>query len=162
MNRIVRTKPLLSLLTEREQEEAVGLDRGDASDRERVALGGRVLTRLWPEWRREIDLDLLDMDDPRCCILGQLWGTADYDGVALNGFTRAVRRRWQYDMSTATIGGMGFLVMPRQDGRTDYSELNAAWERVVRCHVQGCQFTEGHECDHHDADGMWIPEVPNE
>lgn len=32
------------------------------------------LDELYPGWENQIDLDQLDMMDPSCCILGQLYG----------------------------------------------------------------------------------------
>lgn len=45
---------------------------------ERVAAGAELLDELYPEWEKQIDLDLIDMADGDRCIVGQLFG--DYEG----------------------------------------------------------------------------------
>lgn len=40
----------------------------------RVATGTTLLDRHWPGWAALIDLDRLDIQSPRDCVLGQLYG----------------------------------------------------------------------------------------
>lgn len=54
-----------------------------------VRIGAKLLDRLYPGWAYEIDLDRLDLLDPRQCILGQL---VRNDGDGTSGFDRVHHR----------------------------------------------------------------------
>jgi len=53
---------------------------------EEVARGVALLDEKRPGWEHEIDLDKLDIKDPKCCVLGQVYGGFTV-GYAEVGFT---------------------------------------------------------------------------
>ncbi|MER7164521.1 hypothetical protein ABT336_00360 [Micromonospora sp. NPDC000207] len=77
----------------------------------KVTAGLAWLDQNHPGWPDRIDLDVLDIEDPLSCVLGQTVG--DFWLVPIS-----------YDEATA----MGFEVPPGDPGRI---ELTEAWRRAI-------------------------------
>jgi hypothetical protein len=89
---------------------------------ERVAVGAALLDAELPGWAERIELGLLDLGSPRCCVLGQLYGTYSV-GLAEVGFG------WLGDHSRE----YGFTAYPTE-GDT-FAGLTAAWRGEVAARV---------------------------
>lgn len=98
----------------------------NASVLERVEAGAARLdgSQGGPGWEAHVDLTTLNMQDPRCCTLGQLYG--DYDTGATDlGIDRGDEDEDDfpaYDLGFDTYYGMA----------SEYEELTEAWRELVR------------------------------
>ena len=83
--------------------------------RSRVLAGARLLDEQCPKWEKDIDLERLEMDSCRRCILGQLFGDYNNGKLALGLITGAV---------------FGFNEVGSEDVMK-FPELTAMWKRLV-------------------------------
>lgn len=74
------------------------------------------------DWRAELDLDALNIADPRRCVMGQLFGLASAEGYGL--LTR------QYNLGDGDAWQLGLIWAP--DSRHDEAQLlTEEWRRQV-------------------------------
>lgn len=87
-----------------------------ASIRIRVEAGAALLDRIRPGWLDDIDLITLDLADPECCMLGQLYGK--------------YRAGWPDAVISAELGF--FADGPDREARVaEYAQLTEAWRDLV-------------------------------
>lgn len=87
---------------------------------ERVDAGADWLNENLPDWRNQINLDVLDLLWEETCILGQ-YNIAKYNDA---GFDKALHAYFNNDIDRAVA--LGFL-----SGDFNYTELNAAWRQKI-------------------------------
>jgi hypothetical protein len=93
----------------------------------RVTRGAEALDRVLPSWYRLVNTELLDLENPALCILGQLFPD--------RGFVQAVREVVSVDLdNTPVIAALGTdhgfdLITPYTDehGFDDYQVLTELW-----------------------------------
>ena len=93
--------------------------------RGRVARGAELLDSIRPGWRKEVDLDRLDLSSCHECVLGQLFGGYTYGEDELQ---RAVPD-FYYDHSVSIGAFYGFSKTIREDFR--WEDLNKAWREEI-------------------------------
>ena len=89
---------------------------------ERVERGATLLDKKRPGWEKEIDLDNLDMREPKCCIVGQL-----HEGQFAMGLSQLGLLPWTEDNEVSS-GVFGFTT-PR--GVDEYAQLTASWKTLL-------------------------------
>ena len=96
---------------------------------ERVAKGAALLDAEQPGWADRIDLDELELESCRHCVLGQLFSGGCPDPEAClgceDGFEHVTNSRPELDFPA-----LGFD-KSRTDGDGAYSELTAEWRRLI-------------------------------
>jgi hypothetical protein len=92
---------------------------------ERVAVGAALLDAELPGWAERIELGLLDLGSPRCCVLGQLYGTysVGLEAVGLDWGPSCPERSRE----------RGFTAFP--GGGDTFAGLTAAWRGEVAARV---------------------------
>lgn len=94
---------------------------------EQISAGMKMLDYAKPNWRKDLDLDVLCMSDMRRCVLGQLYGDFS-DGVFyLSGLSGLEKWEWAQ--------GFGFDA-PFLAG---YVTLTAEWKAAISGHPSFCE-----------------------
>lgn len=99
---------------------------------DRVARGAAELDRILPGWYEKIDLEILDLDSPCKCVLGQLSVDiidvpGSYGGVVMalsHDATATGSKRW--------ARSRGFLAQFDAKIEEDADRLTEAWKRFIR------------------------------
>lgn len=100
---------------------------------ERVALGVALLNERRPNWRSQVDIDVLEMNDRSWCIIGQVFGVNPDDWSAVEEYVDALT-------ALGVHGGEGGLYgfdLTREQyeaywGEHDkWEELTSAWLEVL-------------------------------
>jgi len=100
---------------------------------EKAFAGAEFLDSVRPGWEREIDHDVLNIGDPSCCMLGQLYAS----------FKKGLKK---LDLNNEDAVEMGFLApaelnynrgdevseMEVRIVNKQYEELTAAWREIQR------------------------------
>ena len=98
---------------------------------EQVSKGIEVLNRNRPNWRDKIDIEALDTNDWRDCVLGQVFGSySDGMDALLPEFSLTSEHCLSvaytvFDMRTSFANDNGF------DARENVRELTLEWKRVL-------------------------------
>jgi hypothetical protein len=71
-----------------------------------VRNGAALLDATLPGWRKKIDLDLLDLNSTRCCILGQLFAHQ----ASIAGFWYGINVYYCFDKHGRTSNDFGFHI----------------------------------------------------
>ena len=82
--------------------------------RNRAEAGAHFLDRQCPGWPKKVNPDILDLDHPRKCVLGQLYGRYHKGFFALGLGVRRARR-------------LGFTAK----NNTEFRALTRAWKKVI-------------------------------
>lgn len=88
--------------------------------KERIELGAKWLDMTKPDWKDKIDLSILDMDDSKHCIIGQVFGNFN-----------TVRGKV---LSESTVEKYGFIYHDHEDDDdtdNEINELTEAWKEYL-------------------------------
>lgn len=95
---------------------------------ERVVKGAAYLDTIRPGWEDEIDLEILDITDASCCVLGELYADeVPADDEHLNGYDYATKK---FSWSIGDAAAHGFTVASWGEPK-QWEELQAAWEELI-------------------------------
>ena len=83
-----------------------------------VENGMYFLDETRPNWADEIDLDILDLGDSNCCILGQLCDSYDNGQVEL-------------EINSDECRGFGFTLYGLHAGE-DFEALTDTWKQLIQ------------------------------
>lgn len=98
-----------------------------------VACGVTFLDDIMPDWRAKVDLELLDMSDPNCCVIGQVFDEPDAEPYPISGSAwwrgTAALRDWveahgYNELEDSPAVEFGF---EHDRGRQSYDELQELW-----------------------------------
>jgi hypothetical protein len=114
---------------------------------QRIDLGTQFLDAVRPGWANQIDLDSLDLENPRACVLGQVFAerAAEYDNVSpfvIGGWAAhdwLVEQGYQLNDESDEYFNAAKACGFERDGVTrgwpfgedTYDELQAAWTQVI-------------------------------
>ena len=92
-----------------------------------VRLGAKLLDKKFPGWAKKITPDILELNDPHRCVLGQLYGDFEKGAIQLGPPGSGVKGRdWLTDRGDDFAKDHGFDSSEGDEGPS-YEALNCAW-----------------------------------
>lgn len=134
-----------------------------SSEKERVAIGAKLMDRLLPGWHRVVDLDKLDMSSGAMCLLGQTFGVHAERCLAKEMYPEEWAESWKASYfgrayENSENRRIGYQIAQGLDKRLGGSMLERLVTKLGLRTKKSLQILE-QVCDGHDNKCEWAAEV---
>ncbi len=89
----------------------------------KVANGIRLLDSIFPPWKKNVDLNKLDMNDPNCCILAQAYKKPYFNALQEIGFKAS-----RIDGRNVEHGFDLIYILDQSISKQEFQELTKEWK----------------------------------